>query len=179
MNITKKIEIDILNRGAPPVVDIVQGDANSRYIEIHFFANGQPWPLNTAWAGAVNYERPDGFGGEYDEADGIPAVAIADNVATIIVAPIVTEKDGQSKLSVTFSADGKVASSFPITLNVVELPGYESDEPPAVSKSYLPQPASANEGDLLVVGSVASGKVTSVVAVAPADLYPNGDEVEY
>ena len=179
MNITKKIEIDILNRGAPPVVDIVQGDANSRYIEIHFFANGQPWPLNTAWDGAVNYERPDGFGGAYDEANGTPAVAISDNVATVTIAPIVTEKGGRAKLSVTFSANGRVASSFPIALNVVELPGYESDEPPAVSKSYLPQPASANKGDLLVVGSVAGGKVTSVVAVAPSNLYPNGDEVEY
>lgn len=104
MKVIENISIDLTRKVAPTVINAVQGDSNSRILHVSLFSNHQKWkPPEGTSASFVFENLKDGHKGWYDKLpDGSNACAIAENVATITLAPAVLSSAGEVKASVVF-----------------------------------------------------------------------------
>ena len=119
MIVTKKFSFDLETRGISPLMYAVQGDVNTRKIEISLFSNGTAWEIPDGTVVAVAYRKPDGTGGLYDKLpSGEAASAVSGNVVTVMLAPQVLTCAGNAVASVVFysqdMADTLATFSFQI-----------------------------------------------------------------
>lgn len=104
MKVTTKIRIDLARSGGSLPVEAIQGDGNTRYVEISLFADGKPWNPSYDCKAAVTYVKPDNTIGLYDKlADGTPAVTIRGATACVILAPQILAVPGRVKAAVVFN----------------------------------------------------------------------------
>ena len=124
MLITNKITVDMYRRGVAPNVDAVQGDSNTRAVEITLTENGTQWNIPNDSTAAVAFSKPDGTRGLYDELpDGSAATTISGNTVTAILAPQVLTCAGTASVSVVFyDADGDTLATFPFRVTVEKNP---------------------------------------------------------
>lgn len=88
MIITHKLEMDLQQRGMLPRIDVVQGDANTRVLELTLFSNGEVWNVPEDAAVWMRYCKSDGTKGVYDTMpDGTAAWNAVENVLTVVLAP--------------------------------------------------------------------------------------------
>ena len=119
MIVTKKFSFDLETRGISPLMYAVQGDVNTRKVEISLFSNGTAWEIPDGTVVAVAYRKPDGTGGLYDKLpSGESASAVSGNVVTVMLAPQVLTCAGNVVASVVFysqdMADTLATFSFQI-----------------------------------------------------------------
>lgn len=119
MTITSKIRLSLDRRGAEEVIDAVQGDENSRYVEIVLIQNGAPWNVPDGSTAQIGYKREDGSGSVYDTLDdGTQAYNYQGNVLTIALAPQVLVAPGKVGVTVCIIQDGVKLNTFSICVNV-------------------------------------------------------------
>lgn len=87
--ITKhKINMDLAIRNTLPQLSAVQGDRNSRAVEITMTASGVAWAPENVDTVFLRYRKIDGTGGCYDTLpDGTKAWSLEGNVLSVILAP--------------------------------------------------------------------------------------------
>lgn len=128
MEITNHIKYDIAKRGIPPVVDAVQGEKNSRSIELSVFANGSAFPVDGCVC-SLAFKKPDGTSGWYDTMpDGTVAFSINGNVISIKIASQVLTVAGEVNSAIRIeSTDGSDrTTTFPIIINVSADPAIDA-----------------------------------------------------
>lgn len=136
-NIEKTITIDLLSQGVVPEIDIMQGDAFTRSIEILLYEGANRfYPFDFGFDNfSLAFVKPDGKKGWYDELpDGTPAVEESSPfILTAKIAPEATQVAGKVKAAVIMrkGLENQVAT-FPFILNVIENPAFDS----SISNSY-------------------------------------------
>ena len=125
MIVTRKITIDLARRGVPPRVDAMQGDSNTRKVEVTLFENEAAWPVQNGTTVAVAFMKPDGTSGLYDKLpDNSNAAVFLNNVVTITLAPQVLTAYGEVSAAVIFyDANMDAIATFPFLVFVERNPG--------------------------------------------------------
>lgn len=124
MQVTTKIAVDLTRANIGARVNAVQGDGNTRAVEITLLADGKAWTPPEGVEAAISYYQPDGHKGLYNLlADGSAAISMAGNVATIILAPQMLTVSGTVQASLVFN-DAKLnrLTTFPFSVSVASNP---------------------------------------------------------
>ena len=124
MNVTSKISVDLTRQNVGQRVNAVQGDGNTRYVEITLLAGGVPWTPPDGMEAAIAYMQPSGTKGMYNLlADGTSAISITGNVATVILAPKMLTVSGTVQASLVFN-DSQLnrLTTFPFAVSVTSNP---------------------------------------------------------
>ena len=126
MNVTSKISVDLTRQNVGQRVNAVQGDGNTRYVEITLLAGGVPWTPPDGMEAAIAYMQPSGTKGMYNLlADGTAAISISGNVVTVILAPQMLTVSGTVQASLVFNdAQLNRLTTFPFSVQVVSNPAY-------------------------------------------------------
>lgn len=134
MNIVNKIKIDISNKRAENVIDAVQGDANTRAVEVSLYDGAVKWNPPNGLNIAVAFKKPDGTKGLYDTLpDGTLAITVSENAITAILAPQVLTVAGTVYAAIVLQDENlDQLSTFPFLINVAENPA----EGESVSNDY-------------------------------------------
>lgn len=122
MNVISKISVDLTRPNMGTRVNAVQGDGNTRSVDITLLADGQPWKPPEGVEAAIAYRQPGGTKGLYNQlADGTPAISISGNVATITLAPQMLTVPGTVQASIVFNdAQLNQLTTFPFSVSVAQ-----------------------------------------------------------
>ncbi len=172
MNVTHKLSMD-LTLHSTPLLHMVQGERNSRWIEFSLYSNKKPWAIPKDAAALIRYKKPNLASGVYDTmADGSPAWRISGNRLCICIAPEVVSLPGSAFVTISLLLEEQTLSTFQVQLNIQSNYTGEAflpDEPAGVT-GLLPAPAEAQVGQYLVVEAVSNGGrvIRTAAADAPA-----------
>lgn len=124
MQVTTKITVDLTRQNVGQRVNGVQGDGNTRLVEITLLSGGQPWTPPEGVEAAIAYMQPGGTKGLYNKlADGTVAITIAGNMATVILAPQMLTASGTVQASLVFNdAQLNRLTTFPFAVSVASNP---------------------------------------------------------
>lgn len=123
MFVTTKVSMDLQHPSHPAVVNAVQGDTDTRKLEIALYSGGATWPIPGNTVIAVRYRKPDGTKGYYDSLpDGTTAYNIVGNVATISLAPQMLTVAGSVTAILEMIQGNHILATFPIQVNVAANP---------------------------------------------------------
>lgn len=125
MLITNKITVDLCRRGVAPNISAVQGDSNTRAVEISLMSNGEPWSVPTGVSTiAIAFSKPDGTRGLYGSLPNhTSATVISGSKVTAKLAPQVLTCPGDVNVSVVFyDAAGDTLATFPFIVSVAKNP---------------------------------------------------------
>lgn len=124
MRVTQKIKMDLAQKGVEEFLGAVQGDADTRFVEITLEDDGQPLSLPDGVSGVVRYRRADGRGGSYDTGPAQShAVTFDKNVATVAIAPDVLAVPGNVRMTIGIVTGGKTIHTFVFLIHVEANPG--------------------------------------------------------
>ena len=124
MNVTSKIIADLTRQNVGQRVNAVQGDGNTRLVEITLLSGGAPWTPPEGVEAAIAYMQPGGTKGLYNKlADDTAAISISGNVATVILAPQMLSVAGTVNASIVFN-DSQLnrLTTFPFSVSVTSNP---------------------------------------------------------
>lgn len=172
---TTKIRTDLNRPGEPVTVYAVQGDRNSRRLELTLTASGSPWtpPENTA--AALRYRKPDGTLGYYDTMpDGSRAWEIAENTVSILLAPQILTVPGtvDAQLELMAEADLLGACTFRISVKENPAAGVQKSEDYVNWMEWMVAQVEARVAELVESGGLGGsgeGTVQAVAGVLPED----------
>lgn len=124
MKVIQKLRMDLARCGPRPVVAAVQGEANTRVLEVSLYDNSVAWEIPAAAVVDVAYQKPDGTQGVYSRLpDGSPATSFSGNVLSATLAPQMLTCAGPVLATFVFSKDGeKTLAAFPFTITVTANP---------------------------------------------------------
>lgn len=116
--------MNLSRREIVETLEAVQGDANTRAVELHLFDNGAAWNVPEGVTAAVAFRKPDGHKGLYDTLpDGTAAVSIEGSTVTAILAPQVLSCAGEVAAAVVLTdKDRNRIATFPFPINVAKDP---------------------------------------------------------
>jgi hypothetical protein len=130
MEIVNHIKYDIAKRGVPPVIDAVQGEFDSRIIELSIFANGYAFSVDGCVC-SLAFSKPDGMSGWYDTMpDGSTAYDVSGNVVSVKIAPQVLSVDGDVRAAIRIETQDneKRVTTFPFVISVSSDPANNAPE---------------------------------------------------
>lgn len=128
LSVSKRVEIDLLNRGLPPHVNMSQGDDMSRELQFSLYAGSEPLQIPSSTRVLIEYRRSDGKGGIYDTLpNGSQAYSISGETVTISIVSAVTFSAGQTWITIFLRDGPRNLSSFPVIIDVAGIPGYSDD----------------------------------------------------
>ena len=131
--VTSSISVDLTRNAPAPIVYAKQGDANTRYIAVSLFDDGEPYTIPAGMAAAFRLAKPDGTFCFYDNENGEAAVTTSGNVATILLAEQALTAAGTGYAEVNlYDANGKL-TSFTFILEIQ--PSVLPDD--AISTNYV------------------------------------------
>ena len=126
MIVTHKIEMDFLSKkenAAIPQIRVVQGDCNSRMLELTLFADQVAWTIPGGVSVQMRYRKPDGTGGIYDTMpDGAQAWNINGNTVSVLLAPQMLAVAGIVRSQVALILNGNFLAAFEVRIAVEEDP---------------------------------------------------------
>lgn len=100
------------------VIPAMQGDG-ARMLLASLMANGEPWAVPEGVNVGVGYTLPDEATGYYNQlTDGSPAAAVAGNLVSVVLAPVLTAQVGTAKLSLVLRQGEQQVATFPMQLKV-------------------------------------------------------------
>lgn len=119
MMITHKLDMDLQQRGMLPRIDVVQGDANTRELELSLYSNGELWNVPEDASVWMRYCKSNGTKGVYDTlADGTSAWKAAENVLTMILEPQMLTEEGMVLAQVEIVQGADSLATFTIHILV-------------------------------------------------------------
>lgn len=113
--VVHRIKSDLQQCGVRPRIDVMQGDTNTRILELTLLNGGTPWRPHAETTVLVTYGRSNGTGGVYDTLhNGSPAGTIDGNVVTVTLVPEMTALAGVVRAAVRLlnKSTGDVISTF-------------------------------------------------------------------
>lgn len=119
--VVHRIKSDLQQCGVRPRIDVMQGDTNTRILELTLLNGGTPWRPYTDTTVLVTYGRSNGTGGVYDTLhNGSPAGTIDGNVITVTLVPEMTALAGMVRAAVRLirTSTGDVISTFSFDISV-------------------------------------------------------------
>lgn len=130
MTVTNKLKIHMDDHRLVPRIEAVQGDANTRVLELTLLSGGVAWTVPADTEVSVAYDKSDGTRGWYDTLpDGTAACAVAGNVITAILAPQVLTAVGKVRVVVILrdKNGSSQLGAFPVTVLVISNPAAGSE----------------------------------------------------
>lgn len=119
MIVTYKLEMDLQRREMTPWVNVVQGDVNTRVLELILFSDGEIWKIPEGVSIRMGYCKNDGKKGVYDTLpDGSSAWSAQDNVVSVILAPQMLTTAGPVLAQVELIRGTDSLTTFPVQLLV-------------------------------------------------------------
>ena len=119
MMITHKLEMDLLERGDLQRIDVVQGDRNTRQLELTLFSGGNPWNISEDARVNLRYCKADGTGGWYSQwPEGTDCWSVGENVLTILLAPPVMTAEGMVFLQIELEQGEDLLATFALQMYV-------------------------------------------------------------
>lgn len=119
-----KIAVDLTGPSMGVRVHAIQGDGNTRLVEVTLLSDGRPWQPPVGVEAAIAYCQPDGHTGLYNKlADGTDAISISGNVVTVILAPQILTAPGVVDTMLVFNdAALNRLTTFPFPVFVTSNP---------------------------------------------------------
>lgn len=114
------LTMDLARRMPQLPLDAVQGDGNTRILQMTLLENGKSWAVPAGVTAAVAFRKPDGTKGMYDTLpDGTKAVTMEGNTVTAVLAHQALTCPGEVSAAVVFH-DGKLnqLATFPFVIRV-------------------------------------------------------------
>lgn len=123
MLIKTKVDIDLQKATYPATVNAVQGDRNTRCVEVALYSGGTAWQVPEDVTVSMRYRKPDRTGGYYDVMpDGSPAWSIQDNTVTMLLAPQMLTAAGTVFAQLEMLQGSNVLGTFTMYVRVEEDP---------------------------------------------------------
>lgn len=120
---TTKIRTDLIRPTLPVTVHAVQGDQNTRCLELRLYASGNPFSLPEGATVAMRYRKRDGTRGYYDTLpDGTPAWSAEGNTVTIRLAPQMLTVPGTVEAQLELTLGTEILGTFSLFVSVAENP---------------------------------------------------------
>lgn len=136
MKVTSKINIDLRHPNAGVRVDAVQGDVNTRAVEISLFDGGAAWKVPSGVTAALAYKKPDSQQGCLDES---ASVTVSGSTITIVMTKQMLAAPGTVNACIVLTdASKNQLTAFPFSVSVAANPAadvQQSDEPIKVDTS--------------------------------------------
>jgi hypothetical protein len=152
-----KLTVDLQKKGELQRMDVVQGDAGVRYVELTLCSDGEPWEIPAQTQLAVRYLKPDGTTGIYDRMpDGMPCFSFSGNAVTVKLAPQMLTCAGAVQTQVELSLNDCRIATFTFLIVVEQAVAMDKESGDYVNwkKVYLPQLEGAVAGQYLRVAHV-------------------------
>lgn len=118
MLITHKVKTDLQRRGVTQKLYMVQGDTNSRKIEVSLFSDGRAWSVPGGTTVSLRYKNGSGEKGNISEI----SYEIENNVVSVIIKADVLIASGESLFQVVLVNGEQSLSIFSIAIDVQEDP---------------------------------------------------------
>lgn len=120
MQVTKSINIDLIEKSVKPLIYAKQNDSQTRFIAASLFANGQPFSVPDGVIAMFRAGKPDGTACFYDSNEtGTPAITIEGNLVTVELAEQVLTAPGNVQAEINFyTAGGEKLTSFSFAIQV-------------------------------------------------------------
>ena len=119
MIVVTKISVDLQNPAFPAVVNAVQGDHNTRCLEVSVYSAGEAWNIPSDAVISMRYSKPDGTSGYYDTMpDGAMAAQSTKNVISMLLAPQMLTVPGSVIAQMELVQGSKILGTFPILVHV-------------------------------------------------------------
>lgn len=123
MKTTTKIRTDLIHPPIPVTAYAVQGDRDTRCLEMMLYANGVPWQIPEDAFVAMRYRKPDGTRGYYDTLpDGTSACSMAGNAISVVLAPQMLTVAGTVEAQLEVTRGEEVLGVFSFFLSVAANP---------------------------------------------------------
>lgn len=123
MTVTTKLKMDLDRKGIHSRIHAVQGDTNTRSVELGLYAGGMPWQIPEDAAVQIRYRKPDRTGGVYDTLpDGTRAWQASGNALILILAPQMLTEKGEVKMQVEMISGSDSLATFTVFVDVEENP---------------------------------------------------------
>jgi hypothetical protein len=134
MVVINEFSMTLDRRGVAPVVDAVQGDANTRAVKATLTAGGAAFAPPVGTVASVAFRKWDGKQGWYDKLpNGEPACTIEGNTVTAVLAPEMLSAAGQvDAVLILQDADLNQLATFGFTVQVAKNPAAGN----AISNDY-------------------------------------------
>lgn len=130
MYLTHKIKIYLDDKRMLPPINVMQGDANARKLELSLYASGKEWMVPDGTSVAVAYSGSSGRGIYDTLPDGAKAYIVDGHVVTVTLIPQVTAKHGVTTISVVFTDNsGRQLATFGVEVKVDYNPAEGAGEP--------------------------------------------------
>lgn len=119
MIVTHKLEMDLVRRQQSDVLWTVQGDHNTRVLELTLLENGEAWTVPEGAGVWMRYCKPDGTKGIYDTLpDGSCAWSIGENSVSVTLAPQMLTAAGVVFAQVELVQEALTLATFTVQINV-------------------------------------------------------------
>ena len=120
MQVTKAINIDLIEKSVKPLIYAKQNDSQTRFIAASLFANGHPFSVPDGVVAMFRAGKPDGTACFYDSNEtGTPAITIEGNLVTVELAEQVLTAAGKVYAEINlYSSDGEKLTTFSFVIIV-------------------------------------------------------------
>ena len=128
MNYNKQIILDVNATGSESVVNVKQGDAYSRFINIQLLADGKEYVPDEGATFLLRCQKPDGKAVVLDsqfideELERYLIIKNEDNTVTVELVPQITAVVGRCKCDLTMILNESVLSTMTFIINVLRSP---------------------------------------------------------
>lgn len=169
MTIIHELTLDLQKKGDLRRIDVVQGDAGTRLVELTLLSGGEPWDIPTQALPAVRYLKPDGTSGIYDcLPDGTSCFTFSGNVLSLELSPRMLTCAGAVQVQVELSVQEQRIATFAFLTVVEQAVAMDAETGDYVNwtKVHLPQVTNAAQGQYLQIADVdEAGRVLELVPV--------------
>lgn len=120
MQVTKSINIELIDKSVDPLIYAKQNDSQTRFVAVSLFANGQPFEPPDGILAEFRAKKPDGTACFYDvNEDGEPAIVIEGSVVTAELAEQVLTAAGKVYAEINlYSSAGEKLTTFSFVIIV-------------------------------------------------------------
>lgn len=118
MLITHKVKTDLQRRGITQKLYMVQGDTNSRKIDVSMFSDGYAWNVPEGTSVILRYKNGSGEKGTFSDI----SYEIENNVVSVTIEADILIASGESILQIVLINGEQSLSIFSISIDVQEDP---------------------------------------------------------
>lgn len=130
MQVTHKIDVHLDKNRLIAPVDVMQGDAYTRKLEISLYFAGEKWPVPEGASIVIGYFGASGRGAYDSFPDGAPIYQTDGNKVTIALIPQVTAAFGITYVTVVFMGeDGEQLATFAVPVKAARNPALGAGKP--------------------------------------------------
>ena len=121
MRVVHSLKMDLVGPWGGNLLHMVQGDSNTRIVELRLFSNGAEWIPTNVGTVSVAFKKPDQTKGLYDSE-----YTLEGNTLQVVLHPQVLTAAGKVIVSIIlFTPEGNSVASFPFGILVDKNPSME------------------------------------------------------